>query len=210
LRPIPSKPLIPYAATFAQILAWLVGRLGPECLLQPDSEGAAPLHWLCSTGGALRHLSTSTLAAPADRGHSWAHGAPHVRAEIDKERGDLPAEDGAVMTAEGGLAGVTGGPVNSDDGGGGSGGGGSGGGSGGGGGGDRSGGGGDAGDGGSAGGGSGEAKYSSAVRAKVSALEWTLNHAPLHEALLHAGEIQEGGFRCPRYTGCLKNLDTAL
>jgi hypothetical protein len=36
-------------------------------------------------------------------------------------------------------------------------------------------------------------------RKKVEALAWVLNHAPLLEDILHRGEIQEGGFRCPSH-----------
>jgi len=51
-------------------------------LIQPDSEGATPLHFLCTTGGSLLHLATSTLAYIEDRPKSFAHGAPSVRANI--------------------------------------------------------------------------------------------------------------------------------
>jgi hypothetical protein len=51
-------------------------------LTQPDSEGAAPIHWLCTLGGSMRHEATSTLALPHERPRSFAHGAPPVRAII--------------------------------------------------------------------------------------------------------------------------------
>ena len=51
-------------------------------MTQPDSEGAAPIHWLCTLGGSMRHEATSTLALPHERPRSFAHGAPPVRAII--------------------------------------------------------------------------------------------------------------------------------
>ena len=60
------------------------------------SQGAAPIHWLCSSGGSMRHLSTSTLALSQDRPHTWSHGAPSIRAEIKASDDDDDGDDGGV------------------------------------------------------------------------------------------------------------------
>ena len=86
------------------ILKFLVGRLGPSCLLSYDSEGAAPLHWLSTLGGSMRHLATSNMASIGDRPHTWAHGAPSVRAQI----GAVAEEDDGAKECEAGEVGEAG------------------------------------------------------------------------------------------------------
>ena len=67
---------------YHQVMAYITSQVGPACLTQADSEGAAPIHWLCTLGGSMRHAATSAMAMPHERNRSWAHGAPPVRANI--------------------------------------------------------------------------------------------------------------------------------
>lgn len=71
-------------------LEFLVESCGPSCLLKGDSDGATPLHWLCSDG-TMMHLSTSTLSSDVERPRSFAHGPPSVRAMLsgDKSKATL-------------------------------------------------------------------------------------------------------------------------
>jgi len=78
LHPLP----LTYYHHHHQVMAYIASQVGPSCLTQADSEGAAPIHWLCTLGGSMRHAATSAMAMPHERNRSWAHGAPVVRANI--------------------------------------------------------------------------------------------------------------------------------
>jgi len=85
------------------VLKYLVEAIGsPMGLLAPDSEGAAPIHWLCTLGGSMKHLSTSTLATKEERPHSYSHGAPVVRALIgDRQQAASAESNGSSSTLKG-------------------------------------------------------------------------------------------------------------
>jgi len=80
-------------------MAYIASQVGPSCLTQADSEGAAPIHWLCTLGGSMRHAATSAMAMPHERHRSWAHGAPPVRANISTPASSAAA--GAVSAKNG-------------------------------------------------------------------------------------------------------------